>query len=185
MSLERLTQIAPPPAAPIETGCPKDWDQIQERLGTTLPTDYKKFIRCYGSGSFNNCLTVYNPFAKNESINLLEVLDAHHKATQRVQRLGSVSWSAVRPFSLFPAENGLIPWGTTDSFGDTFFWHASGPADAWSTLIYNLRTGEYEVWKYALIPFLVGLFTQVFESVVLSSDLSRKFRHVQFNLSRI
>jgi hypothetical protein len=181
MSLAQLVLIAPPPTVPVETGSPKQWAVIQNRLGTPLPTDYKKFIDRYGTGSFNNFIIPYNPFAKNESLNIIQALDAHHLASRRTQLLGDMHWSAVHPFELFPAPDGLLPWGTTANFSDVFLWQVSGPPETWVTVFYNLRDGEYEVWKISFTSFLAKLFLREIESVLLSEDFPPEPDHIHFN----
>jgi hypothetical protein len=181
MSLARLVQIAPPPAAPVETGSPKQWNLIQKRLGIILPTDYKNFIDRYGTGTFNNFIIPYNPFAKNESVNLIQALDVHHHASHRTQRLGDVPWSAVYPYQLFPAPDGLLSWGTTANFGDAFFWQVSGPPETWVTVFYNLRDGEYEVWKDPATAFLAKLFLREIESVLLPEDFPPQPDQIHFH----
>jgi len=180
-SLVQLIRIAPPPATPVETGSLKQWDLVQKHLGTPLPTDYKNFIDRYGTGSFDKRLIPFNPFAKNESVNLIQVLDVYHQASRKTQPLGDAPWSAFHPFELFPATEGLLPWGTTANFGDSFLWQVNGPPEAWVTITYNLRNGEYEVWKLSFTNFLVKLLLKEIESVVLSDDSIPITRHLQFN----
>jgi len=165
--MDHLPDIITPPSKPDETGAPKSWAKIEARLGLQLPSDYKAFIDRYGSGSFDDFIIVYNPFAENEYLNLFYALDTLHWADQQMQLIQDVVWTAVQPFELYPATEGLLPWGCTTNLGDTFFWQIKGPPETWETIFYNLRSGEYEVWKYPLTDFLYGPFTQRVESVLL------------------
>jgi hypothetical protein len=180
MSLAQLIQIVSPPAPPVETGSPKQWNLIQKRLGTPLPTDYKKYIDCYGTGTFNEFILPYNPFAKDDLLNLFQALDTHHQASRRTQIEGDVSWSVVHPYQLFPAPDGLLPWGTTANFEKAFFWQVSGPPETWVTVFYNLRDGEYEVWKLTVTNFLTKLLLMEIESVLLSEDFSSQLKLIRF-----
>jgi hypothetical protein len=180
MFLPQLILIAPPPQKPIETGSPKAWETVQERLGIPLPDDYKVFIDRYGTGSFNGFIIPYNPFAVNEYFNLFQALDAHHLASRQTQLMADTTWSAVSPFELYPAPDGLLPWGTTTNFGDTFFWQISGPPETWVTIFYNLRTGEYEVWKMTFTSFLTKLLFGEIESVLIHEDLLPKGQQIAF-----
>jgi hypothetical protein len=180
MSLSQLIRIAPPPATPIETGSTKKWRQVERRIGTPLPTDYKNFIDRYGTGCFNNLVIPYNPFAKSETVNLIQALDAHHHANRQTRRMGDPSWSAVYPFDLFPAADGVLPWGTTANFGEIFLWQVSGPPETWVTIAYNLRNGEYEVWKLPFTTFLAKLLMKEIESVVLCGDFPFKPEQLDF-----
>ena len=170
MNLELLTQFISPPSEPHETETLKSWEKIEQRLGILLPPDYKAFINYYGTGSFDDFIIVYNPFAQNEYLNLFFALDTLHQADQQTQLLVESAWTAVHPFELYPAPQGLLPWGCTTNLGNTFFWQIEGPPETWETVFYNLRSGEYEVWKYPQTEFLYRLFTRQIESVLLPED---------------
>lgn len=189
MRLDQLIHLAPPPPNPQETGTPKNWGKIEKRLGIQLPPDYKSFIDCYGTGSFDDFIMVYNPFAQNEYLNPFYVLDTLHQADRQAQLMGDPAWTAVHPFELYPAPEGLLPWGGTTpavslggttNLGEFFFWQIKGPPESWETIFYNLRSGEYEVWKHSLTEFLYRLFTRQIESVLLPEDYPTSDAPVEF-----
>lgn len=168
--MDALKQLMLPPAHPQETGTPKAWTKLETRLGIPLPPDYKTLIDVFGTGSFADFITVYNPFTQIESFNLLYALDTLHQANRKTRMIGDPAWSALRPFGLYPAPAGLLPWGCTANLGEGFFWQIQGPPQTWETIFYNLRTGEYEVWKYPLTEFLYRLFTRQIRSVLLPEE---------------
>ena len=43
----------------------------QQRLGRTLPSDYKQIVNLYGTGTFNDLFYLFNPFSKVEQHNLM------------------------------------------------------------------------------------------------------------------
>jgi hypothetical protein len=178
--MDPILNFSTPPQNPAETGTPKSWKLIEARLGLPLPPDYKSLIDHYGTGSFSDFVYVYNPFAESEYLNLFYALDTLHQADQKTRQMGDPSWTAVQPFSLYPAEGGLLPWGCTANLGDTFFWHVEGDPVTWETIFYNLRSGEYEVWKYPLTEFLKRLFTRQIESVLLPQDFPSRKKPVAF-----
>jgi hypothetical protein len=181
MLLHSLTLLVPPPISPIETGSPNLWDEVETRLGVSLPEDYKLYIDCYGTGGFNEFLFPYNPFTANEYLNLLYALETHHQATRAtLKKTPDHSWSPVAPFQLYPADEGLLPWGTTINFGEIFFWQVSGPAGGWLTIFYNLRNGEHEVFKTSFSGVLVGLLSRTLESVLLPQDFPVDRGSIQF-----
>jgi hypothetical protein len=181
MSISQLVQFIPPPQAPIETGSPKRWEKAQERLGIAFPQDYKNFVDRYGTGTFNNLIIPYSPFAANEYMNLYQALDAHHQASRQTQWMADSAWSIVSPFQLYPAKMGLFPWGTTTHFEQAFFWQISGRPDTWTTILYDLRKGEYEVWKMCLTAFLLKLFKAEIESVLLPKGIWLQNQQVTFH----
>ncbi|MFC1997219.1 SMI1/KNR4 family protein [Chloroflexota bacterium] len=178
--MNRLFNLIPPPVNPKETGTSKSWEKIETRLGLQLPADYKDFIDHYGTGSFNNFIMVYNPFALDEYYNLFYALDTLHQADRLTQMMGDPVWTAVHPFGLYPANEGLLPWGGTTNMDNTFFWQIKGAPETWETIFYNLRYGEYEVWKYPLTEFLYRLVTRQIESVLLPEDYPLTERPISF-----
>jgi hypothetical protein len=56
--LDRLMELVPPPKEPMCAGSPEQWFSVEQKLGTTLPDDYKIFINKYGSGGFYGFLEV-------------------------------------------------------------------------------------------------------------------------------
>jgi hypothetical protein len=180
MSLPQLRELIQPPGKPQETGTPKKWEKFERRLGTPLPPDYKDFIDFYGTGTFNNLILPLNPFAENEYLNMMATLDAHHQANRRTQLAGDPAWTVVQPFGLYPAPNGLLPWGTTAAFELNLFWQVQGPPANWVTILYNLGTGEYEVWKLSATAFLSQLFLQQIESVLLPTGYNVGAEHSQW-----
>ena len=168
--MDQLLNFIAPPPNPKETGTPKSWEKIETRLGLQLPPDFKTFIDQYGTGSFDDFIIVYNPFAQNEYLNLFFALDTLHQAHEKIQLVGDSAWTVVQPFKYYPAIEGLLPWGCTTHMGETFFWHIKGAPETWETIFYNLRSGEYEVWKYSLTEFLYRLFRRQIESVLLPED---------------
>ena len=67
--LVRLLGSVPPPANPLEAR--GKWRAVESKLGTTLPAEYRDFIREYGTGLVGGFVAVFNPFAKNRYLNLL------------------------------------------------------------------------------------------------------------------
>ena len=189
LEMQSLPDIILPPLKPREIGTTKAWEKIESRLGLPLPPDYKAFIDQYGTGSFDDFIIIYNPLAQNEYLNLFYALDVLHQADQQVQLLGAPSWTAVNPFALYPAPEGLLPWGCTTpaaplggttNLGATFFWQIKGPPETWETIFYNLRSGEYEVWKHTITEFLFQLFTHQIESVLLPKDFPQSDEEIKF-----
>jgi len=69
--LERLRELLPPPADPVEPGRPDGWPAVERSLGTALPGDFKAFTERYGSGTVDAFLYLFNPFTAGQDGNLL------------------------------------------------------------------------------------------------------------------
>jgi hypothetical protein len=133
-SLRSLTQVAPPPSIPIETGSPSEWPRIEEELGFNLPLDYRDFIHAYGTGCFQGFLWILNPFSEDEHLNLLR------QAPMLLWTVGEVkrqSPDAV-PWPLFPEPGGLLPWARSDR-GDALYWLTEGVPEAWPVVVWQSR----------------------------------------------
>src|SRR5829696_7595805 len=132
--LERLRELLPPPAEPVEAGRPDGWDEIEAALGTGLPGDFKAFTELYGSGMVDDFLYLFNPFAAGEDGNLLvetdRVLDGYRQTRARFpDRL---------PLPPFPDEGGVLPVGRTDN-GDELYWVTEGDPDDWPVALLASR----------------------------------------------
>lgn len=171
MSIAELTTLVRPPVEPSDTGTQEQWAQIEDELGVALPPDYKAYIATYGSGSFNDFIVYFNPFSPSPHDNLLDQFRQHHQA-EREKRLWfpDRSESIVHPFQLFPEAKGLLPFGRTTNFGDTFFWQIHEQPDAWPVVHYNLRDGEYELFQTTCTAFLVGVFSKTCISRLFPTD---------------
>ncbi|MFN2197103.1 MAG: SMI1/KNR4 family protein [Anaerolineales bacterium] len=178
--MNRLFHLIAPPAKPVETGTLKSWNETEALLGVPLPADYKDLIDHYGTGSFGDLIMVYSPFTQIEVLNLFYALDTLQQADRQTQKLGDPSWTAVQPFAYYPALKGLLPWGCTRNLSQVFFWQVKGTPATWETVFYNLRSGEYEVWKYPMSAFLYRLFTHQIESVLLPEDFPGTEEPIRF-----
>jgi hypothetical protein len=48
-TIDELKERCPPPTRPIEPGIEDSWPDVQGRVGSVLPRDYKDFINAYGT----------------------------------------------------------------------------------------------------------------------------------------
>ncbi len=126
--LMSLTEILPPPESPEENR--GDWDSAEARLGTLLPSDYKRFVGIYGTGGIVtepnlDILWILNPFSENISKNLI---DGALGLTEYFRSQDMSEWP--KKYDVFPEPNGLLAWGQCLD-GNTIFWRMRGPPDEW------------------------------------------------------
>ena len=115
MSISELARLVKPPQRPpLIPGTA--WSQVEARLGTRLPSDFKECLAVFGPGTFNEFLHLVDPFSGNPHLNTSDRLAKLHEA-ERLSRLNHPKEPAslVHPFSLHPESPGLIPWGITDN----------------------------------------------------------------------
>jgi len=123
--LERLRELLPPPAEPVEPGRPDSWPAVEATLGTRLPRDFKAFAERYGSGKVDDFLYLFNPFAAGQDGNL----------------------------PLFPEHGGVLPLGRTDN-GDELYWVTDGDPDDWPVALLASRAALQELHRLPVTGFL-------------------------------
>lgn len=153
MSIESLSRVLPPPAVPTETF--GRWDEVENTLGTELPSDYKDFIRSYGSGTIGQFLSIFNPFSRHRGLNLLE------QSKQQLEALRTlhVDFGEPNPYPLHPTPGGLLPVAITDN-GDVVHWLTNNEPSEWSIVVNEARSPDYENFEYDLTTFLERLLTK-------------------------
>ena len=154
--MNRLISLAPPPATPIHNGTPNLWPEVESRIGTKLPADYKSFIEIYGSGGFNDFLEILSPFApkpcgpKSPS-SLMEyriLLETYNDAR--------ADMPTECHYPAYPETGGLLPVGG-DTNGCSLFWLTEGEPDSWNLIYYDWRGGyESERYHMSLTALIVG-----------------------------
>ena len=174
--LERLRQLLPPPADPVEPGQPDSWAEIEEDLGTGLPRDYKAFTELYGSDKVDDFLYLFNPFTAGQDGNLLaekdRVLEGYRQTRARFpERL---------PLPAFPDPGGVLPLGRTDN-GDELYWVTEGDPDGWPVALLESRAALQEVHRMPVTGFLAALAANQLTSRILPEDVLDRPSH-QFSV---
>jgi len=154
MGIEQLEKILFPPIVPVDRPVANGWSEAEKKLGK-LPEDYKRFIEIYGTGSIDGFIWILSPFTSNKNLNLLD--QAQIKISALIDL--SENFGEALPYPLFPNQNGLLPFGTTDN-GDVLFWQmANNPTD-WKVIINASREPKWEQYDVGIVHFLVGLLTR-------------------------
>jgi hypothetical protein len=170
--LERLRQLLPPPAGPVEPGRPDGWAAVERSLGTALPGDFKAFTELYGSGTVDDFLYLFNPFASGQDGNLLaekdRVLAAYGQTRARFpDRL---------PLPPFPEPGGVLPLGRTDN-GDELYWVTAGDPDHWPVALLASRAALQELHAMPVTGFLAALAANQLTSRILPEDVLDRPSH--------
>jgi hypothetical protein len=170
--LERLRQLLPPPAEPVEPGQPDGWAAVEATLGTGLPGDFKAFTELYGSGTVDDFLYLFNPFATSQDGNLVaekdRVLASYRQTRARFpDRL---------PLPAFPDAGGVLPLGRTDN-GDELYWVTGGDPDDWPVALLESRAALQELHRIPVTGFLTALAANELTSRVLPAELLGRPSH--------
>ena len=79
--LQKICKILEPGPKVFNTGNETGWKQLQLNMNIVFPTDYKEYIKLYGTGCIDDFLWVLNPFCMNENINFIQkgesIIDAY------------------------------------------------------------------------------------------------------------
>lgn len=152
MSLNELTQLIPPPVAPVRANDERDLEDVLARWKIEFPREYLSICLTYGSGRFlAGTLEIPNPY---DSWFCGWVESELMKLRQHAERRGSGP-------PVFPDPGGLFPFARDDN-GNRFYWSTKGLPDEWAIAC---RTHEYD-WDYvdlSLSSFLVALATNRLE----------------------
>ena len=170
--LERLRELLPPPAEPVEAGRSDGWAEIEAALGTGLPGDFEAFTERYGSGMVDDFLYLFNPFAAGEDGNLLVEKDrvlAGYRQTR-------AKYPKRLPLPPFPEEGGVLPLGRTDN-GDELYWVIEGQPDGWPVALVEARAALQEVHPMPVTGFLAALAANQLTSRILPDDLLDRPSH--------
>jgi hypothetical protein len=170
--LERLRQLLPPPADPVEPGRPDGWGEVEGALGAGLPGDFKAFTELYGSGKVDDFLYLFNPFTQGPDGNLLvekdRVLEGYRQTRARFpDRL------ALPPF---PEPGGVLPFGRTDN-GDELYWVTDGQPDQWPVALVEARAALQEVYPMPVTSFLAALAANQLASRILPTEVLSRPSH--------
>jgi hypothetical protein len=161
MNLEFLVAAMPPPVSPVEAPRSEDWPAVESRLGAALPEDYKEFIEKYGTGKINDFLWVFNPFAKNENLNLFSQIEIQYEVLNELRSSGERI-----PYDYFPMAGGLLPFGMSAN-GDVFFWRTSSSAEQWTVAVNEGRSPSWEVFDVPMVQFLFETLSKKRSSGIL------------------
>lgn len=137
--LETLLELLVPPEEPVGTGTPGEWEELEARMGTALPSDYKAFVSTFGAGSIDKYFYVLNPFI---SLYGLE----YEVGRQREAHLWVLEYDPQHPA-------GLIPWGMNDQRGNCF-WETDAPdPDRWT--VFTECDDDWHRFPEPMTTFLV------------------------------
>ncbi|MFD7258627.1 SMI1/KNR4 family protein [Streptomyces sp. NPDC059874] len=101
-----------------------DWADVEARLGTALPGDYKRLVELFGFGAFDGFLTMRMPDARFPREDI--VRSAERSAA------GRGLWE---PYEAYPTPGGLLEWASSEQ-ADQCFWLTDGPdPDKWPVLV--------------------------------------------------
>lgn len=120
--------------SPGEVVKPVDWQETEQALGATLPSDYKAFIETYGPGEFGD-ITIVGPTGDRDLVSLRAKLGAEVSAHRR---------PGDREFPVNPDVAGVIAWGETQDGWACCWAPTVGDPDEWGTVLVDMSRLDFE-----------------------------------------
>jgi len=154
-----LLQLIPPPLSPVENQ--GNWRDVETRLGTILPADYKWFIETYGTGWIcHDFLFVLNAFTKDDSLNLQA---CGERILQPYRMIEGQPANEYNPNPVYPESGGILPWGFS-SHGHETLWLTRGDPDTWSVVFHDADRLESRLYENTcMTQFLVTLLSETID----------------------
>ncbi|MGK5501270.1 SMI1/KNR4 family protein [Streptomyces sp. URMC 125] len=108
-----------------------EWERAESRLGTSLPSDFKRFCEVFGRGHFSDYLTVYSS-AGGGAVGVVESLEGDWRTIEQ----HPVVTNNYKPYGLYrPGGTGILSWGVTATACDLAWLVEDGVApDDWQVL---------------------------------------------------
>ncbi|MBP2586623.1 hypothetical protein J3A78_007101 [Streptomyces sp. PvR006] len=161
--MEQLTRVVPPPAERR----PRAWPEIEERLGSALPEDFKDLVDTYGGGVFDETIWILEPECADSGYDLLAVQEERAEVLARLWEIGP----EPRPVQLEAAGAGLLPFAYVEGTGAHLYWLTAGdvrPED-WTVLANAGRGPEWEHHPVPGVRFLLSVLTGEIRSDILGN----------------
>lgn len=162
--MANIFSVLSPPVKRSEVGDRAPWPEIEQQLGTRLPSDYKNFIDRFGSGTIGRFVWIFSPYTNNEHVNLERQL-----VSQRDVLANLAEGGEDIPFDYFPGEGGLFPFGATDN-GDVLYWRTKGAPDDWTVIVNEARGPKWESFELPMTEFLTQILTRQISCSIFPDD---------------
>ncbi|MCX5401782.1 SMI1/KNR4 family protein [Streptomyces sp. NBC_00102] len=131
MELSRFREML---GAPMVNGdVDQDWREVESVYGAGLPEDYKNFVSAYGPGCINDQLYVFHPRASRgeQGLRLFSLWSQVASSHQELSRLDP----DLYPYSVYPADGGLVPIARSISGNLVFLSPASASGAGWGVAV--------------------------------------------------
>jgi hypothetical protein len=164
-TMNEFSKIFIPPVVPIDKAVKEQWPEIEYKIGTPLPWDYKEYIYKYGNGRLLGSFWVLNPYSKNKHLNLFPKMDFHHSRLRKERGMPELH----QPNPVFPEAEGLLLFCTTDN-GDSLFWKTKGTPDEWTIVVNEVRSDNYEEFPLNMTEFFSHLYRGKITTKIYSEE---------------
>ena len=162
-SAQELTDMArlAPPTTPF------DWEQVEQRIGASVPQDYRELIDAGGGGLWLDFLRLYLP-APGPG---LKHVDLERSGLEFEQLQDLFEDEVVEPPEDLDSDSRLLPWASTGT-GVTLYWEVSSGAapDSYPTRASDRNGYLWERYDMPSTDLLLGLVQGEVRSELLSES---------------
>ncbi|WP_041741179.1 SMI1/KNR4 family protein [Collimonas fungivorans] len=169
MTIKELTAMLQPPEFPIEAPPPGGWLEVERRLKTALPQDYKDYVEIFGSGTVSNFLWILNPFSANPNLNLEQQLKTQTDVLKDLRNYGEDV-----PYRCFPQAGGIFPFALSDN-GDVLHWLTNGLPAERTVVVNEARGPEWQHFDLSMADFVTGVLAKKFSCQIFPSNFPEQF----------
>jgi len=179
MSIDKINKILAIPKIIYKPGTKEEWSNVENKIGISLPSDYKQFINTYGTGKIDNFIWILTPFVKDENLNLLErskfLIDNYLKTAKKFPQ--------YYKHKVYPEDEGLFPWGYTIN-GDILYWITKRKSNDWNIVVYESRSSENYEYEGTMTHFLYRLLTrEIIDPILTDEDFpTEKLEFVAYDI---
>jgi hypothetical protein len=162
-------------------GTLKAFREVERGLQLKLPDGYKRVVRVYGQGLWQDFWCIASPFAEDQPGHLRPWHIPRYGVTAgpeacAILRESKTSYPEFLPWPVYPEPGGLFPWAMTDS-GGVLYWLTMGAPESWPTL-YDPHDLRPETWGRFDLPFTELLCkTLAGESGLFRDELGERFEY--------
>ena len=150
MAVVDIVALIAPPASPAQVGTPTKWGAVERELGVAFPSDYRQFLRVYGTGYLGRFYSVWNPFGGAEFADHVRLICGYERDSRR-------QFPQYLPYPIYPESPGFLPWGSDDN-GNYYGWLTEGHPDGWPVLTNEVRGHGYRLFRGTMTEYLVAVF---------------------------
>ncbi|WP_081736319.1 SMI1/KNR4 family protein [Amycolatopsis orientalis] len=151
------------------------WDEVEARMKTSFPRDYKEFMGKFPSGAFRDVIRILNPIQDGKFLALFE--EDFDRSLVGVKMAREYGYDSFPPF---PEPGGVIPFAS-DFAGGTLFWLPWTPdPDKWH-VVYQSRHSpdDWTRTKRPMTAVMLELATSRSTRNILGWDMAAKDRSLE------
>ncbi len=168
-TLQSVSRILRPPPRPLEaTITAAHWAALARALGAEFPTDFRRFVEAYGTGTISRFIAIANPFSEADPFFpwFMSVLAADKNC---LLHTGSGVAGGLPPF---PAPGGLLPFGRWADWGVLYF-QTRGVPDGWPIVFTDVHGNDHGSFDMSLFTFLEQVLRGKLRSPIFGVEYPR------------